>query len=148
MWKLTSWGFRKCGSFWDLEVLNRSYGCSKSVDPISCPPKKLFFRQFFCRKLLLTAKPFTFDYIVLYIIGKLCSRAFTWYFLKKFTSILQSVRISGTYPDWSVTISLKHVINKHTCKYVMGGAHCAQKIYFRWYENIYFPGQTKIYFPQ
>ena len=32
MWKLTSWGFRKCGSFWDLEVLNRSYGCSKSED--------------------------------------------------------------------------------------------------------------------
>ena len=32
MWKLTSWGFRKCGSFRDLEVLNRSYGCSKSED--------------------------------------------------------------------------------------------------------------------
>ena len=29
MWKLTSWGFRKCGSFWDLEVLNQSYRPSK-----------------------------------------------------------------------------------------------------------------------
>ena len=28
--KLTSWGFRKCGSFWDLEVLNHSYWLSKS----------------------------------------------------------------------------------------------------------------------
>ena len=25
MWKLTSWGFRKCGSFWRLELLNHSY---------------------------------------------------------------------------------------------------------------------------
>jgi len=30
MWKLTSWGFRKCGSFRDLEVLNQSYRLSKS----------------------------------------------------------------------------------------------------------------------
>ena len=30
MWKLTSWGFRKCGSFQDLEVLNQSYWLSKS----------------------------------------------------------------------------------------------------------------------
>ena len=30
MWKLTSWGFRKCGSFRDLEVLNHSYRLSKS----------------------------------------------------------------------------------------------------------------------
>ena len=30
MWKLTSWGFRKCGSFRDLEVLNQSYWLSKS----------------------------------------------------------------------------------------------------------------------
>ena len=29
MWKLTSWAFRKCGSFWDLEVLNQSYWLSK-----------------------------------------------------------------------------------------------------------------------
>jgi len=47
MWKLTSWGFRKCGSFRDLEVLNRSYGCSKSVDPESWYSEKLFFGQFF-----------------------------------------------------------------------------------------------------
>ena len=32
MWKLTSWEFRKCGSFRDFEVLNRSYACSKSED--------------------------------------------------------------------------------------------------------------------
>ena len=30
MWKLTSWGFRKCGSFWALELFNGSYCCSKS----------------------------------------------------------------------------------------------------------------------
>ena len=29
MWKGTSWGFRKCGSFQDFEVLNHSYGMSK-----------------------------------------------------------------------------------------------------------------------
>ena len=31
MWKLTSWGFQKCGSFRDLEVLKQSYGPSKST---------------------------------------------------------------------------------------------------------------------
>jgi len=30
MWRLTSWGFRKCGGFRDLEVLNHSYRLSKS----------------------------------------------------------------------------------------------------------------------
>ena len=30
MWKLTSWAFRKCGSFWDLEFLSHSYWLSKS----------------------------------------------------------------------------------------------------------------------
>ena len=30
IWKLTSWGFQKCGSFRDLEVLNPSYRLSKS----------------------------------------------------------------------------------------------------------------------
>ena len=30
MWKLTSWGFRKCGSFWDLEFLKHSYRHLKS----------------------------------------------------------------------------------------------------------------------
>ena len=29
MWKLTSWRFRKCGTFWDLKVLNQSYWLSK-----------------------------------------------------------------------------------------------------------------------
>ena len=30
MWKLTSRAFQKCGTFPSLEILNRSYGCSKS----------------------------------------------------------------------------------------------------------------------
>ena len=30
MWKLTSRAFQKCGTFPRLEILNRSYGCSKS----------------------------------------------------------------------------------------------------------------------
>ena len=32
MWKLTSWGFRKCGTFWGLELLKRSYRRSESDD--------------------------------------------------------------------------------------------------------------------
>ena len=31
-WKLTSWRFRKCGSFCCYKFLNRSYGCSKSTE--------------------------------------------------------------------------------------------------------------------
>ena len=30
MWKLTSWGFQKCSTFWVLKVLNQSYWLSKS----------------------------------------------------------------------------------------------------------------------
>ena len=37
-----------------------------------CSPKIAVFRPFFGRKWSLTAKPSTFDPIVLYIIGKLC----------------------------------------------------------------------------
>ena len=29
MWKLTSWGFRKWGTFWDLDLLYQSYRCPK-----------------------------------------------------------------------------------------------------------------------
>ena len=32
MWKLTSWRFRKCGTFWGLKVLNQSYWLSKSSE--------------------------------------------------------------------------------------------------------------------
>ena len=32
IWKLTSWGFRKCGTFWCLELLKRSYRRSESDD--------------------------------------------------------------------------------------------------------------------
>ena len=32
VWKLTSWGFRKCGTFWGLELLKRSYRRSESDD--------------------------------------------------------------------------------------------------------------------
>ena len=32
MWKLTSWRFQKCGSFWWLKVLNQSYWLSKSSE--------------------------------------------------------------------------------------------------------------------
>ena len=32
MWSLTSRAFRKCGSFWAWEFLNRSYCCSKLTD--------------------------------------------------------------------------------------------------------------------
>ena len=32
MWKLTSWPFRKCRTYWDLKFLNGSYWWSKSED--------------------------------------------------------------------------------------------------------------------
>ena len=32
MWKLTSQGFRKCGTFWACELSNGSYCCSKSAE--------------------------------------------------------------------------------------------------------------------
>ena len=32
IWKLTSWRFRKCGSFFILWFLNQTYGCSKSTE--------------------------------------------------------------------------------------------------------------------
>ena len=31
-WKLTSWRFRKCGSFLFYDFLNQTYGCSKSTE--------------------------------------------------------------------------------------------------------------------
>ena len=62
-------------------------------------PKKAVFEAVFCRKWLLTAKPSTFDYIVLYIVGKLWISAFSWYFWKNISWILQSVRILMTHPD-------------------------------------------------
>ena len=30
MWKLSSWRFRKCGTFWACDLSNESYCCSKS----------------------------------------------------------------------------------------------------------------------
>ena len=32
IWKLTSWRFRKCGSFLFYNFLNKTYGCSKSTE--------------------------------------------------------------------------------------------------------------------
>ena len=43
MWKLTSWRFRKCGTFWVLKVLNKSYWLSKTV--AQCAPQ--FLKNFF-----------------------------------------------------------------------------------------------------
>ena len=59
MWKLTSWGFRKCGSFRDLEVLNQSYRLSKSsqiskkeISENGCQ-KKITRAQFLIKSLFL-----------------------------------------------------------------------------------------------
>ena len=38
MWKLTSWAFRKCGTFWACEVLNGSYRPSKMDDSEKTAP--------------------------------------------------------------------------------------------------------------
>ena len=53
MWKLTSWGFRKCGSFWRLELLNHSYQPPKSGQN---PEKK--FRHRACHKKWMRAQFF------------------------------------------------------------------------------------------
>ena len=46
MWKLTSWQFRKCGTYWACEVLNGSYCCSKSDDcEILAPLAKIRSRK-------------------------------------------------------------------------------------------------------
>ena len=64
MWKLTSWGFRKCGSFWRLELLNHSYQPPKSGQN---PEKKFRHRachkkirqiQFFLKSLFLLREVF------------------------------------------------------------------------------------------
>ena len=59
MWKLTSWGFRKCGTFRDLEVLNQSYRLSKSsqiwkknISENGCQ-KKITRAQFLIKSLFL-----------------------------------------------------------------------------------------------
>ena len=51
--KLTSWGFRKCGSFWRLELLNHSYQPPKSGQN---PEKK--FRHRACHKKWMRAQFF------------------------------------------------------------------------------------------
>ena len=38
MWKLTSQGFRKCGTFWACDLSNGSYCCPKSTDFEILPP--------------------------------------------------------------------------------------------------------------
>ena len=46
IWKLTSWRFRKCGTYWACEVLNGSYCCSKSDDcEILAPLAKIRSRK-------------------------------------------------------------------------------------------------------
>ena len=87
--------------------------CEVSLYGFRAPPNSCLRAFFLGIKLLLAAKPSTFDPIVLYIIGKLWMISFSWYFgeeKKHIFFILQSVRISGTHPDWSVTISLKPVL--------------------------------------
>ena len=46
MWKLTSWPFRKCRTYWDLKFLNGSYWWSKSEDSeILAPLAKISGRK-------------------------------------------------------------------------------------------------------
>ena len=46
MWKLTSWPFRKCRTYWDLKFLNGSYWWSKSEDSeILAPLAKIIGRK-------------------------------------------------------------------------------------------------------
>ena len=52
MWKLTSWPFRKCRTYWDLKFLNGSYWWSKSEDSeILAPLAKISTRK---KKVTLT----------------------------------------------------------------------------------------------
>ena len=52
MWKLTSWRFRKCGTFWVLKVLNQSYWLLKSSQILAKVP------VFKCQKMALWASKF------------------------------------------------------------------------------------------
>ena len=107
-------------------------------------PQKAVFEAVFCRKWLLTAKPSTFDYIVLYIVGKLWISAFSWYFWKNISWILQSVRISWTHPDWSVTISLKPVIGQQNVGKIWAMLLSVPEVpKYRWIQHIYFTKQMR-----
>ena len=70
------------------------------------------FRPFFGRKWSLTAKPSTFDPIVLYIIGKLCIWQIRNAGGKSIFDILWSARISVTHPDRFVTLIWFFVLDK------------------------------------
>ena len=62
------------------------------------------FRPFFGRKWSLTAKPSTFDPIVLYIIGKLCIWRVWNSGGKSIFDHRWSARIFGTHTDWIATL--------------------------------------------
>ena len=67
-------------------------------------PKIAVFRPFFGRKWSLTAKPSTFDPIVLYIIGKLCIWRVWNSGGKSIFDHLWSARIFVTHTDWVATL--------------------------------------------
>ena len=69
-----------------------------------CSPKIAVFRPFFGRKWSLTAKPSTFDPIVLYIIGKLCIWQVWNSGGKSIFNHHWSARIFVTHPDWIATL--------------------------------------------
>ena len=67
-------------------------------------PKIAVFRPFFGRKWSLTAKPSTFDPIVLYIIGKLCIWRVWNSGGKSIFDHRWSARIFVTHTDWIATL--------------------------------------------
>ena len=94
-----------------------------------CSPKIAVFRPFFGRKWSLTAKPSTFDPIVLYIIGKLCIWRVWNSGGKSIFDHRWSARIFVTHTDWIATLIRFLVIPRNTS--LLGvGADMPENIFF------------------
>ena len=104
----------------------------------------LFWRHFFGENPRFDWLQPNVDPPLIYIIGKLCSKAFTWYFLKIILWILQCVRILMTLTDrfsrWSETPSYKSLtvregFKKKTWKSVVFCQTGGRGGLRRWWKN-------------
>ena len=93
------------------------------------------FRPFFGRKWSLTAKPSTFDPIVLYIIGKLCIWRVWNSGGKSIFDHRWSARIFVTHPDWIATLIRFLVLSSDKVKEVEILSH---SLFVCWSSHQYF----------
>ena len=109
MWKLTSWPFRKCRTYWDLKFLNGSYWWSKSEDSeilaslakISGVTKKRHGHNFQNRGLKRIAGvvnpidypcySFQTSNLKIVAVSFFCYAAFPWIFFLKYNSTLTAI---------------------------------------------------------